>query len=296
MPSSVPLQTQRDLQWALAITIAIFILEITGAQLSNSLSLLGDAFHVFSDIIGLSAAFLAFKLSQLAAGGRRTFGFHRTEVLAALLNGGLLVLIALGMVWRGYERLISPVSVDVPVVLGVGMLGLLANLYVASLLGRNENLNIKAAFFHVVGDALTSLAVILGSLLILVTGNFMFDAIVSFLIAAIILTSAYHLIRNALSILLESAPRFAHPEKIAAVLCKTKGVREIHDLHVWSVCSDIVHLTAHVVVEDKKVSDTTKLNEWITALLEKQFKIAHSTLQFESVPCTCAKEGKCEIY
>jgi len=289
-------QTKRDLIIAIMITIAIAALEVWGSRISNSLALLSDALHVLSDVIGLVAALVALTLARVAADGRRTFGFHRVEVLAALLNGILLSGIAVALAFRGYEKIMHPSAVDVPIVIWVGLIGLGANVYVAFLLRRNENLNIQAAFLHVVGDALASVAVVLGALVMLITGNFLFDGLVSLLIAVVILVSAYWLLRNALSILLESAPRSAHPDKIAQALMAMPSVREVHDLHVWSVCSDIVHLNAHVVVADKKLSQLDALQHQMEQILANQFKIAHSTLQFESMRCECAKTGACEIY
>jgi len=279
-----------DLQFALSITAVILLLQLAGWFLSNSLSLLSDTGHVFSDLLALTVSFAALKLSAMPPTPRRTFGFHRVEVFSALFNALLLFAMALLIAWEALQRLAAPPVVAPAPMLVAAVMGLVGNLLVARRLELNENLNIKSAFMHAVGDALSSVGVVIGALLIMVTGMVVFDLIISFLIAAIITASSYRLARASLSILFESAPRTATPEMISTAIMNFPGVRDVHDVHVWSISSDIHYATAHIVTANLRISETKRLINVINKKLNKKFGIAHTTFQMECGEKVCRRK------
>jgi len=281
---------ESDLQFALSVTAVILLLQLAGWFFSNSLSLLGDTGHVFSDLLAFTVSLVALKLSAMSPTSRRTFGFHRVEVFSALFNAFLLFAMALLIVWEVLQRLAAPPAVvPVPMLLAAVM-GFVGNLLVARRLEVNENLNIRSAFMHAVGDALSSVGVIIGALLMMVTGIVIIDLVISFLIAAIITASSYRLARASLSILFESAPRTATPEMISKAIMDFPEVQDVHDVHVWSISSDIHYATAHITTANFRISETRKLIDAIKRRLNKKFGIMHTTFQIECGEKICRHE------
>ncbi|MEM4389859.1 MAG: cation diffusion facilitator family transporter [Candidatus Micrarchaeia archaeon] len=271
----------KELGVVLAITSATFVLEVAGGVWSNSLALLSDAGHVFGDLLSIALAFVAFKLAQKPSTIRRTFGYHRGEVLAALANSALLVAVAIFVILEALDRLAFPREVRAAGVLGVGFVGLMANVFVVFRLRGHTNLNIRAAVLHALGDTLSSVGVVIAGVLVALTGQSLFDPLVSLVIAGIILFSAYRIARTSLSILLESSPYGITAESVCAVITSVPGVLGAHDVHVWAICSDIIYVTAHVVVRDMRVSSTHAIGEKIAARLRK-YNISHTAFQFET--------------
>ena len=274
--------TRKAMVVAFALTSLFLFAELIGGWMANSLALIADAGHMFSDAAALGLSLFAMWIASHPHTERRTFGYHRAEILAALLNGALLVGIAFVVAYHGVGRLLAPQPVQSGPVLVIAVLGLVVNLIVLRFLGHHchDNLNVRGAFLHVVGDALGSLGVIVSALVIRFTGWTAVDGLVSLLIAALILVSGARLVRETVSVLLESSPRGVDTEAIRRELSEIEGVIDVHDLHVWTVTSGFVSLSAHAEVASSDQSDDVLRRA--TALLRERYGIRHVTIQPET--------------
>ena len=288
----------RGLKIALIIVIVFMAAEIAGGLLSHSLSLLGDAGHMLVDALALGLSLVALNLAKKPATATRTFGFHRSEILAALANGVTLVLVAVYIFYEAYQRFRNPPTVQTTIMLGVAVAGLIANLIAMRLLhrARHNNLNARAAFFHVLGDTLSSVGVIVGGIIIAVTGWKIVDPIIAILIGIIILWGAVSLVRESVDILLETVPKHIPLDKVTEAIKSVQGVVELHDLHVWTITSGIYALSTHILIQDQMISRTREITAAINRELEKKFNITHTTFQLENEKCEdCAEGLVCQI-
>ena len=278
---------QHNLLVALFITGAIMVAEVIGGLLSNSLALLSDAGHMLMDILALLLSFLALRFATRPATEKQTFGFYRLEILAALINGTVLLALSLFIFYEAYQRLIEPQEIKGLLMLGVAAIGLGANIVSALLLraGSHENLNVKGAFLHVVGDLLSSVGVIFGGAIILLTGWKAIDSILSFMIGGIILIGAYKLLMESVRILLESTPKHIGLKEVVDGVKMIEGVRDLHHVHLWTITSGIYALSAHVLIEDQMTSRSAQILEDINRFLREKFNIDHTTIQFECEAC-----------
>ncbi|HXY53138.1 MAG TPA: cation diffusion facilitator family transporter [Nitrospirota bacterium] len=278
---------RKDLLIALSITILMMIAEAIGGLLSNSLALLSDAGHMLTDNLALLLSIFAMKFAAMPATEKRTFGFYRLEILAALINGIILALISLYIIYQAYLRIINPQRVEGTLMLAVASIGLIANIIGAFVLVKHShaNLNIRGAYLHILGDALSSVGVVIGGVIILFTGWYMIDPVLSILISLVIIYGAWVLVKESVSILLESVPAHINIETVAAEIGKIRGVREAYHIHVWTITSGVHALSAHVLVDDQLVSLSRDLVDDIGALLADKFKILHSTIQLECERC-----------
>lgn len=281
-------ESERDLRLALLLTSSIFIIELIGGIISNSLALLSDAGHVFSDAFALALSWTALRLAARPPSAARTFGYHRTEVFAALINGMILFFVVLLIFREAYERILSPPQVKTTQMLGVAIVGLLANLWVVLKLRRHvgRDLNVKSALLHATGDAVSSIGVIVGAVLIMLTGYSFIDAAISVFIAIVILAGSLRLIRDSSHILLEGTPPHINLNEVRKTISSVKGVIDMHDLHVWSICSHITAASAHVVVEECEISEVDRISKQVSDGM-KSLDITHTTLQFESEGRVC---------
>jgi cobalt-zinc-cadmium efflux system protein len=286
---------RRGLLFALGITLFMMIAEIVGGVLSNSLALLSDAGHMFTDTLALALSFFAMKFAGMPATEKKTFGFYRLEILAALLNGITLVLISLYIMYEAYQRILNPQPVTGTLMLVVASIGLIVNIVGALFLVKHHetNLNIRGAFLHIIGDAISSVGVIIGGIVILYTGWYLIDPILSILIALGIIAGAIGLVSESVSILLESAPSHINIAAVAGEIAKIDGVREAYHVHVWTITSGIYALSAHVIIDDRPVSGSRVLLDAITQRLTDRFKIMHSTIQLECERCD--ESGSCSL-
>lgn len=284
---------------SIVITFVIFVAELTGGLWSGSLALLSDSAHVFLDIFALGLSLLALRLSRLPEDDRHTYGYHRLEVLAALANGLTLAVISIGIFVEAYQRWRQPVAIHSGEMLAIATIGLAANLLVAFVLGRPEHahtdggeepprrrdLNVESAFLHVLGDAVSSLGVIIAGILIWRTGQYWIDPLVSVLIGILILASSGRVLRGSLHILIEGTPEGISLKRLGASLAAIPGVIGVHDLHVWNICSGTVALSAHVVLSEQANQNSGEALEQVRQVLSRQYGIDHSTVQFECVAC-----------
>lgn len=270
----------------MAVTGVILLAELVGGILTNSLALLSDAGHMLTDLLALGLSYFAISMARRPATDEKTFGFHRTEILAALANGATLVVICLLIFYEAYHRFSNPPEVRTGGMLIVATIGLVANLVSAVLLsGHSGSLNVRGAFLHVLGDALSSVGIILGGLLILVTGWFWVDPVVSVGIGIIIIAGAYNLVRESVEILLEATPQNIVLEDVRNALLSIQGVLDVHDLHVWCLTPQICSLSTHLVITDVMTSRSDETLREINQLLAKRFQIDHTTIQFECAHC-----------
>lgn len=268
---------------ALAVTSLILIAEVVGGLLSNSLALLSDAGHMFSDVVAQGLSLAALLIAARPADSRRTYGWHRVEILAALLNGVTLVVLALVIIWEGAERLRAPAPVHTSVMLPIAAVGLIANLVGAWLLHGAHSLNVKGAYLHVLGDTLSSLAVVVGgAVMALVRGAYWLDPALSIAIGLFILYSSYALVRDAVDVLLETAPREIDLAAVTHTIDKMEHVAAVHDLHVWTITSGLLALSAHIVVRQADARERDRLINEVKRVLAEHFRIEHTTLQIES--------------
>lgn len=266
---------------ALAINGAMLIAEAVGGVLTGSLAVLADAGHLLSDVGAIALALFAAMLAARPAAGRMTFGYQRSEILAALVNGLLLVVVAIAVAYAAIGRLGDPPEIDGLGVLGLGLLGLLGNVAATVVLarGEREDVNLEGVLRHSAADALGSLGVVAAGAFVLAGGSSVVDPIVSLAIAALILLSSWRLISEPVGVLMEAAPTSVDVDAAGAAICEEDGVRSVHDLHIWTVTSGFGALAAHVVVSPE--CDRDLVRRRIELLLHERFEIDHTTLQME---------------
>jgi len=274
---------EKRLWIALIVSTVIVIVEFTGGFLGQSLALISDSGHVLTDVLAVGVGILTLRLGRKRHTARRTFGYHRAEIFAALINGSTLIAVALLIIYEAYLRLQQPPTIQGPLVLAIASVGLVANLGIAGSLSRSggTNLNIRGVFLHTVGDALSSVAVIISSLIVIFTGYQGTDPLAAAIIGVLIMLSAYRLVRDSTNILLESTPREMDLETIAKTISSVDGVKGVHDLHVWTITSGLYALSGHVTVDVEAISDGSKILGKIASRLKESFGIEHVTLQVE---------------
>jgi len=267
---------------AFLLATGFMVAELVVGVLANSLALIADAGHMVSDAAALGLGLFAMWIASRPHTERRTFGFHRAEILAALVNGSLLVGIALFVSYHAVGRLREAQVVASGPVLIIAAFGLVVNVVALRILGghRHANLNVRGAFLHVLGDALGSIGVLISGVVIRFTGWMPVDAIVSLFIATLILVSGWRLVRETISVLLESSPRHLDTDALRRDLTEIEGVRDVHDLHVWTVTSGFVSLSAHAEVTSSDIADEVLRNA--TVLLRERYGIRHVTIQPET--------------
>jgi cobalt-zinc-cadmium efflux system protein len=283
----------KGLKWTLALTALLMIVEFIGGCLSGSLALISDAGHMLTDVLALGLSLLAIRFATAPANAKKTYGFYRLEILAALLNGVTLILLSGYIFYQAWQRFSSPTEIKSGLMIIVALAGLAVNLAGFFILraSSKENLNVRGAFLHVVGDLLSSAAVVIGGLVIRFTGWLMIDPILSVLIGVMILKGAYSLVKESVDILLEAAPAGMESREIEKALTGIKGIKALHHLHVWSLSSGIHALSAHVQIDDQMTSQSDALLSEIQELLEHKFGVLHTTIQFECAECadmTCS--------
>jgi cobalt-zinc-cadmium efflux system protein len=283
---------------SMILTAAILVAEVVGGYWTGSLALLSDAAHVFMDIFALALSYLALRLSALPADDRHTYGYHRLEVIAALVNGITLGWIAIEIFRESWMRWFNPEPIKSMEMLVIAVIGLVVNLVVAFVLGGHhheheegeeeheeaEDLNVRSAYLHVLGDAISSVGVIIAAALIWFTGWNWLDPLMSVFIGILIVISSWRVLKSSLHILVEGVPEHLSVEKIGQSMASVSGVKAVHDLHVWSICSGHIALSAHVITDDQKLTDGEGILTEIKARLKK-FGIEHTTIQFECDAC-----------
>jgi cobalt-zinc-cadmium efflux system protein len=274
----------RALVLVLVLLAGYTVVEVIGGLLTESLALVADAGHMLSDVMSIGLALFAIWLAQRPPTLARSFGYQRAEILVALLNGATLVAIAIWIFVEAYQRFSDPPDVLGGWMLAVAAVGLLVNVLAAVILwrGQSDSLNMRAALRHVLADLLGSVGVIAAALIILATGWVYADPLISVLIGALVLGSSWTILRESVDILLESTPAGVDAREVARRMLATDGVRDVHDLHIWTITSGFPALSAHVLVS--RGEDCHDRRRRLERLLASEFGIAHSTLQVDHVP------------
>jgi len=283
----------RPLKIALAIVLTVMVAEVIGGIISGSLALLGDAGHMLVDALALGLSLFALTIARRPATPTRTYGYHRVEIMAALANGTILILVSIYIFYEAYQRALEPPPVQAPLMLLVATVGLIANLAGILLLRKSSrrNLNLRAAFWHIVGDTISSVGVIVGGIIIAITGWYIVDPIIAVFIGGIILWGAARLVSESVDILLEAVPRHIDVEKVIATIKSISGVDEVHDIHVWTITSGMHALSAHLLITDQMVSKSAEIVETVNQDLARNFNITHTTLQLECEKCESCPSG-----
>lgn len=268
---------------AIAITAIVCVTEIVGGIIANSLALQADAGHMLTDVAALVLSLLGFLIGKKKANHSKTFGYKRTEIVVALFNGIFLWILALYFSYEAILRFINSETVNGEILFGVALLGLAANVVTAFILHSHshDNLNIRGAFLHVIGDILGSVGAVIAGVCILFWNWAIADPIVSIIISVLIIYSSWNLVRDSLHILLEGTPKSINLDEINKMLRTISGISSVHDLHVWSITSGVYSLSCHVVVSD--ISVTSAILTQSRELLDHHFNISHATIQIEPI-------------
>lgn len=270
----------------LIITFVIFSAELIGGIISNSLALLSDAGHVFTDSFAIILSLIASIVVKKPSDRRATYGYQKIGILAAFINGISLIAIALLIIFEGYRRLIVPPEINSDLMLSVAFFGFLGNLLMALILGyKHEDLNIKSAWLHIIGDTISSAGVIFAGLVIKYTGWLLVDPLISLFVGCIIIYGGIRVLKESLFIFLDFAPKGFDVNEIASIITKIEGIRDVHDIHIWSIGYGIPAFSAHVVVEVKLLAEADKIRSHIESELRK-IGIKHSVIQIESYRCS----------
>jgi len=267
---------------AVAATFVLVVAELVGGYLGHSISLVSDALHNLSDIPTMLISWIALHWAARPADHERTYGYQRAGILAAFTNGILLVLVSLGLFYEAFERFLHPAPVHEGWMIGVSILALAINGGITLALVRSRrDLNLRAILIHNFGDAISNIAILAGAFAIRFTGAQWLDPLLGVAIAALVLWSTKGLLQESGNILLEGLPKGIRLESVARSILKVKGIQEVHDIHVWTIGTDMVALSCHVRIPDMHMDESEKILQAICGCLEQDFHITHITVQFE---------------
>ena len=272
---------------ACALTGTMFIVEGIAGFLTNSLALLSDAGHMLTHMIALLISLGAIMFASRPPTARKTYGFYRLEILAALFNGATLFLITLWIFFHAYKRIINPEPIASGHMFIVAIVGLLVNLACAYILKTSHgSLNIKSAFMHMMADTFSSLVVVFGAIIMHYTQWYILDPALSILICIVILVWSYQLITESVDILLEATPKDVDLENVVKSISELDEIEGVHDVHIWTITSGMYAMSAHIYIKDLMVSETQQIMSKINTLVNEKFSIGHTVIQFESNVCS----------
>ena len=276
---------------SVVITGATMILEFVGGWISNSLALISDAGHMLTHLLALGLGYAAIWLAYRDSGPEYSFGFYRSETLAALMNCFFLVAISIWILWEAYDKILHPGSINVEEMLVIAAIGLGVNLATAALLNQahpENDRNIKSVFLHTISDTASSVGIVLGAVIIHYTGKVLIDPLLSILITVLILAWVYSLARSSVRVLLERAPEGIDIEKVKTVIKeKVPEVLDVHDIHLWEITTNMYNMTAHVVLPNQSLHEALPTIAKVKKVLKEEFNIGHAALQME---CTCVSD------
>jgi cobalt-zinc-cadmium efflux system protein len=282
-------RTSKVLRVSLVVTLAYIVLLVVAGIRAHSLALLSEAGHNLSDFVALLLSLVAVYLESRPPSATKTYGWHRAGVLAALVNAGSLVVVSFLIFYEAFRRLQNPEHVQAGLMIWVAAAGVVMNGVIALLLYRSgRDVNIRSALLHEIGDTVSTAAVIVGGWVILATGQYWIDSALSFGIGALILWSGFGICRETLNILLEGTPRGIRLDRVEAVMRAVEGVNDVHDLHVWNIGSETRALSCHISIEDIPPSVSERILRDVKQRLHEEFRIDHTTIQFENVICEVA--------
>lgn len=278
----------RRLALSLGLTLLFVLAELTSGLWAHSLSLVSDAGHNFADALALLLSWYGLRAASWPSSAHRTFGYHRVGILAALINSASLVIIAAVILWQAAERLLHPqVLVRGPVMIGVALAAILVNGLIAMWLHHSakDDLNIRSAYLHMLGDALAAFGVVIAGVIVVLTGSPLADPICSILIGLLILASSWSILRESTNVLLEGVPQGMDMVKVQEAIAGVTGVLDVHDLHVWTLGSGVIACSCHVVVAEQSIREGQQVLRAVAEELEHHFHITHTTVQIEVEGC-----------
>ena len=276
----------RRLKIGIILNLVFALAEFIAGLAAGSLALVGDAWHNFGDVIALALSWVALRQAERPATGRKTFGYHRASILAALGNGLALIGITLWLFYEAIQRLRQPELPEAAVMMAVAGAGFLMNLAVAVSLKRStRDISVRSAYLHLMSDAFVSLGVVAAGGVILLTGWSLIDPLLSLVIGVLILVGSWDIVMEALNVLMEGVPRGIDVDRVLDAMRSLPEVKDTHDLHVWSLSSHVYALSCHIQVADLPVSEGTQLLDRISRMLKERFGIAHTTIQLEAEAC-----------
>lgn len=271
-----------SLKISIAVTTGVLILELVGGILSNSLALISDAWHMFTDASALIMCFLAGELSLKPPDPNRTFGYHRVEILSALANGATLVVLAFYIFYEAIDRLFFPAEVKGLEMLIITIIGLIANIFSMTILSRGMmRLNVKSAFMHVASDTLSSVGVLTAAMIILYTNWYLVDPLVSIAVSLAVMHSTIKMLKEVLQILLEGVPSIINMGDVVTTIKSIPGINDVHDVHIWSITSYMHVLSAHIVVGKGSLNSIGEILNETKQKIDERYGISHTTLQVE---------------
>ncbi|MDD3846252.1 MAG: cation diffusion facilitator family transporter [Syntrophorhabdaceae bacterium] len=286
---------EKRLAITLLVTLLIMTGEVIGGFLSNSLALLSDAGHMATDALAIALGLVAVRISRKPSDRHSTFGYQRVGLVAALINGLSLLVIALFIFHEAYERFREPPAVDIPIMFSIGALGLAGNIAMAFILGRgHKDLTLKSIWLHILGDTLSSAGVIASGIVIYLTGWTYADPIASILIGGIIIWGGVRLVRDTMSIFLNLTPHGFNVDSLAGQIARMPDVIDIHDVHLWPVAHNNFAFSAHILVDDKTLGEVETTRKNIENIL-KEAGVHHSTLQMECSCVDCNSSLYCQV-
>ena len=284
---------RNSLRLAFFLTLIILLAEIVGGLLANSLALLSDAGHVVTDIFALGLAWFATVQAERPPNARKTFGYHRVGILAAMVNAVTLIVIAFAILLEAVQRFQHPEKVQPQIMFLAAGVGIVINLIIGfGLFKEASNLNVRAAMLHVFGDVAASAGVIVAGVIILFTGWTFVDPLLSIGIAVLIAISAWRILHETTDILLESVPKGVSMPGLVKDMKSVKGIEDVHDLHVWSITSNMYALSCHALIADLPPSDSSVILQSLNTMLSEKYHIGHVTIQFE---CNPHQESYCAV-
>lgn len=277
----------RKLGISTAATVAFVLVQLAVGYAANSLALIGDALHNFTDGLALLLALVAVRLARRAPTDEKSYGYHRAGILAAFVNAGVLVALTIFLFVEAMERFRSPSPVNDTAMIVVAALGILLNLAITYSLRREgkEDVNIRSAVVHMFGDTLSAVGIIVAAVLIRLTGSQQWDPAVTLIIGILILWSSWGILRETVNLLLEGTPSGIDPARVSDSLAGVEGVYGVHHLHIWALGPSLPALSCHLMVGDVPVKTTARLLDEVTAMLAREYRIAHATIQFEFSNC-----------
>ncbi len=280
-------QTVSRLALALFMTLAFVVIEAAAGYFANSLALLTDAAHNLTDVIALGLSWYAVRLTLHPSNSQKTFGYHRAGILVALLNSTTLVLISVGIFYEAYRRFMTPPEVKADIMVVVGLIAVVVNAVTAWLVqrGSEHDLNLRAAFVHLMSDVASTVGAVIAGVIIYFTAADWLDPLVSVLIGVLILYNAWGILRETVEILLESTPRDLDMDQLVEEIKKVDGVLGVHDLHVWSLTQDLRTMSAHILTADVPISRGSAIQSRVNELVSNHYHISHATLQLECIDC-----------
>ncbi|MFW6040473.1 MAG: cation diffusion facilitator family transporter [Thermoplasmatota archaeon] len=278
-------QIKKKLKIALVVNVLLVVIGLIGYIISNSLAILGDTGHVMTDVLAIATSLTAINIAALPAHKGATYGHHRAEVLAALLNSTILLFLAGYIFYESYKRFVSPVVIHSNEMFIIAVIGLVGNLYATYILHGYKDINVRGAYLHLLADTLSSATVVVGAIVIIFTNNYLIDPILSVVIALFIISGSIKLLKESIGIIMQWTPEELNLSDVIDTIKNIEGVEDVHDVHLWSLCSSINTFTAHVLVRYMSLNQTEQIKRRIKETLKEEYHVYHSTLEFECEEC-----------